>query len=218
MTTEKPRKDWMCGARNRDGSLCRQSKMRSTQRCYRHGGKAPQVQKAARRRERLAKVTQAVNTYGLPLDIDPERALLQEVQRTAGHVAWLAEKVQSLDEDALIWGRTAVTTEVEAGPEGRRVSRTEREEAQANIWVDLYMRERKHLADVTRIAIGSGIEQRKIEIAQQHIDLFTLVIGQTLASLGHDPSDPRIRALIFETIRSAAGSSEQPLALPAVDA
>lgn len=48
----------------------------------------------------------AVATYGLPRDIDPSEALLDEVRWTAGHVSWLRDRIQELEQDALVWGVT----------------------------------------------------------------------------------------------------------------
>jgi hypothetical protein len=45
-------------------------------------------------RETMAK---AVRTLGLPIDVDPGKALLDEIHWTAGHVAWLRYKVQELE-------------------------------------------------------------------------------------------------------------------------
>jgi hypothetical protein len=45
-------------------------------------------------RETMAK---AVRTLGLPIDVDPGKALLDEIHWTAGHVAWLRDKVQELE-------------------------------------------------------------------------------------------------------------------------
>jgi hypothetical protein len=42
-------------------------------------------------------MVKAVRTRGLPIDIDPGKALLDEIHWTAGHVAWLRDKVQELE-------------------------------------------------------------------------------------------------------------------------
>lgn len=86
--------DKACGAKlkgKRAGQLCALSPAEGANRCWRHGGKAPQVQKAAERRvaESAARetMTKAVRTLGLPIDADPGKALLDEIHWIAGHVA-----------------------------------------------------------------------------------------------------------------------------------
>ncbi|WP_445154140.1 hypothetical protein ACTWLI_12495 [Arthrobacter sp. Hor0625] len=115
---------------------------------WRQGGKAPQLQKAAERcvaeaaaRETMAK---AVRTVGLPIDVDPGRALLAEIHRTAGHVAWLRDKVQKQEAEQLVWGKTQ--TEQGVGPRGPVDSTTEK--AGPSVWYELYLKERDHLAKV----------------------------------------------------------------------
>src|SRR5260221_537926 len=73
-----------------------------TGRCKLHGG-STHDHKAAARTE-IAR--RAVETYGLPREVTPDVALLEEVHRTAGHVAWLAEIVAAIEEDDLVWGKT----------------------------------------------------------------------------------------------------------------
>jgi len=105
----------------------------------------------------------AVATYGLAREIDPAAALLEEVHRTAGHVAWLQEKVREIDEDDLVWG---VVEEVDKGS-GEFTGTDVTKAAKPNIWLELYHRERKHLVDVTKAALAAGIAERQVRLAEQ---------------------------------------------------
>jgi len=58
----------------------------------------------------VAEAAKAVATFGLPREVDPRDALLEEVHRTAGAVAWLHEQVQALQTADVVWG---VTEEVD---------------------------------------------------------------------------------------------------------
>src|SRR5215207_8219167 len=42
------------------------------------------------------KAEQRMRTYGSPIDVEPHAALIEEVRRTAGHVAWLNGVVSDL--------------------------------------------------------------------------------------------------------------------------
>ena len=92
----------LCGARlmtgDRDtGVTCKQVKGYGTDHpgygaCKRHGGTTPNGKKHAaleRARTELARVKGGMTFYGRRLQVDPEQALLEEMQRTAGAVRWL---------------------------------------------------------------------------------------------------------------------------------
>jgi hypothetical protein len=105
----------------------------------------------------------AVATYGLPREVDPGTALLEEVHRTAGHVAWLHEKVQEVDEADLVWG---VVEEVDKGS-GEFTGTDTTSAAKPNVWLTLYQAERKHLTDVCKAALAAGIAERQVRLAEQ---------------------------------------------------
>lgn len=106
----------------------------------------------------------AVRTYGLPIDIAPDEALLQEVHRTAGHVAWLASLVGEGNKDDLT--QWAVVGQGEEATTFRRPS----------LWIELYQTERKHLVSVCKAAISAGIEERRVQLAEKQGEL----IGELL--------------------------------------
>jgi hypothetical protein len=147
--------------------------------CKLHGGCMPNNRKAAQ--EQAA--AEIVKTYGLPIDISPTDALLEEVRYTAGHVAWLREQVQALEAEALVWG---MTEQVERdGTEGEDIiaGTDTKYEAKPNIWLELYFRERKHLLDVTKAAITVGIEERRVKLAEAQGHLVAEVIRRILKRL-----------------------------------
>src|SRR5690348_4530669 len=57
-----------------------------TGRCKLHGGSTPSHKAAAV----VAVAARAVATFGLPREVDPRDALLEEVYRSAGAVDWLS--------------------------------------------------------------------------------------------------------------------------------
>src|SRR3954451_18796190 len=96
MKPDRPR----CGATKRDGTTCRKAAGAGTThlgigRCKYHGGASPNHQIAAEKKM----AEQRMRTYGSPIDVEPHVALIEEVRRTAGHVAWLNEVVSDLLHD-----------------------------------------------------------------------------------------------------------------------
>jgi len=165
-----------CIAHRRDGKPCTMQAVRGGEVCRMHGGQAPQVRAAADRRVAEQAARAAVATYGLPRDIDPGDALLEEVCRTAGHVAWLEQQVRALSPDELVWGRSE---EVEKGASEFPGTDTT-QKAAPNVWVVLYRDERKHLVDVCKAAIAADIDERRVRLAERQGVLIADVIRRML--------------------------------------
>ena len=176
-----------CKGTKRDGTQCGSYPIEGGTVCRMHGGGAPAVKAAAARRAAEAKAAAemeaAAVTLGLPVDIDPAKALLDEIAVTYGHVQWLRLKVQELGADELVWGRTQ--TDQGVGPQGPVDTTTEK--AGPNTWYDLYMREREHLVKVSAAALRAGIEERRIKIAEDQGTLVAAVLQRILAALNLSP-------------------------------
>jgi len=150
-----------CTATNREsGERCRLRHPPGGRVCVQfHGGAPAHIRKAAAARAREQEAMRMAATYGLPIEITPEQAILEEIHRTAGHVAWLEQQVRDLDPDDLIWG----VTKVKEGGDDRGTT----QEAAANIWLRLYQQERAHLAKICADAIRNGIADRQVRLAEQ---------------------------------------------------
>lgn len=142
--------------------------------CYSHGGRAPQTQAAVERRREQEAGRQAVVTFGLPREIDPQSALLEEVHRTAGHVAYLGQVVADLERADL-----------------KQLDTSERFD-KPSVWVEMYQAERKHLVRVAAAAIGAGIAERQVRIAEEQ--------GRMLAAVVHNVATDLIAALTAEGV------------------
>lgn len=160
-----------CGANTRSGGKCGRPAGWGTDHpgygtCKLHLGSTTNHQTAAEREI----ATAAVEVYGLPREIDPHTALLEELWRTAGHVAWLRLKIAALEEHEL------------HGPVGGGENSIPREVP--HVWVVMYQEERKHLANVARDCIRAGIEERRVQLAEEQGRLLARVIRGVLDDLG----------------------------------
>lgn len=154
--TEAPR----CTAKAKStGEQCKRRPIPGGSVCVKHGGRAPQVQAAAHARLERRKATLAVETFGLPREIDPHTALLEELHRTAGAVEWLGAIVADLKQNQITWGQKRRKT----GGEDHGVTY----EAGVNAWVAEWRAERKQLLEVSKTCIGVGIEERRVRIAEE---------------------------------------------------
>lgn len=170
--------------------------------CRFHGSANARSRQAAARRLAEAEAARQVATLGLPIDITPTDALLEEVRWTAGHVAWLRGKVAELDPEpgrvtddghnpgtALTWG----TTKVKIGGDDAGITA----EAKPSIWYELYARERDHLVKVAGAALKAGVEERRVRLAEQQGDLVALAITRILDALNLTPDQ---QALVPEVV------------------
>jgi hypothetical protein len=173
--------------------------------CGMHGGKAPRALKAAKDRIVEEKARQLVATYGRKIETTATEALLEEVQWTAGHVAWLRERVQEVEggaaasdgENPLVWGKTRRKTGGEDWGET--------EEAAPNIWLKLYQQERNHLVKVCSEAIKAGIEERRVRLAEQQGALVAQAIRAILDDLHLTPDQTaRIPEIVPRHLRALA--------------
>lgn len=155
-----------CGATKRSSHLCANPKGKGTDHlgigtCSSHLGSTRNHVKRANDE----KAHRAVVTFGLPREIDPHGALLEELHRTAGHVAWLSSFIAEMDEDEL-----------------KQRDMTGKFEKPA-IWVELYQAERAHYAKVAKAAIDAGIEERRVKMAEGQGELLGQVIRNVLADV-----------------------------------
>lgn len=169
-----------CTARNRTGGQCGRAAIPGGTVCSSHGGNTPAVRAAAARRVEAQEVQERMVTLGLPRDVDPTTALLEEVQVTAGHVAWLRTEVQRLSPEQLTWG--TAQHQSGTGPEGPVDVTTQK--AQPPVIYDLYLRERKHLAEVSALALRAGVQERQIKLAETQAVMLAGAVTRTLAALG----------------------------------
>lgn len=154
------------------GERCKRRPIPGGTVCVKHGGGAPAVRAAGQARLARRQAILAAESFGLPREVDPHTALLEELHRTAGAVQWLGAIVADTDRGDLVWGRTKETrgTQLEKGTDNGVTY-----QAVPNAFVELWQRERKHLVEVSRACISAGIEERRVRVAES--------AGQQLASV-----------------------------------
>lgn len=133
--------------------------------CKWHGGNSPSHIKSAESemvRERMAAES---SLYGRKRDIGPHEALIEEVQRTAGHVQWLHEKIQRFESESDL------------------VQDTPKDGMKESEWIVMYQNERKMLVSVCNTAIRAGIAERTVRIAEDQGKL----IAQLLMTFINNP-------------------------------
>lgn len=171
------------GRSKQKGGQCGSAALPGQNVCRHHGGASKQARAKAQERIVEERARGLMATYGRKIETTATEALLDEVQWTAGHVAWLRERVQEIESAAtgpdgnnpLVWG---VTREKTGGQDFGTT-----EEAAPNIWLKLYQTERAHLVKVCAEAIKAGIEERRIKLAESQGALLAGVIRAILGDL-----------------------------------
>lgn len=152
-------------------------------RCKKHGGNTSNGKKAAAKlmAENLA------HAYGLPRDIDPQEALLEELNRTAGHVGYLEQLVAAIEEEDL---------HGEVGTSGSSEGKTYLAKSEPHVLIHMYQTERKMLERIAKSCIEAGIEERKVQIAEEQGKLFAQVVQGILKDLDIDATDPDVQKTV----------------------
>jgi hypothetical protein len=180
---------------------CKQYPLHGSKVCAAHGGSAPNPKAKAAKRAAEQKARTVLETYGRKVDTDPVEALLDEVRWTAGHVAWLRERVQEIEQGQLAWGKTK--TEAHKATEFPGTNTTE--QAVPNVWLVLYQQERKHLVDVCKAAIAAKIDERRVRLAEQQGEILIGVIQAILADLKLSPEqNSRVPEIVPRHLRLIA--------------
>lgn len=159
MTPEERSAYPLCGAKKKNGELCRafagqHTTHKGTGRCKYHGGSTPSHEANAVKQEAERKMA----TMGAPATgVTPAQALKGLLQATAGHVAWLAGEVRdlaSLD-----------------GPDAATLTR-------------LYADERDRLQRIASSCLSAGIGKAEVELAEAQIEAQVKVINAAMSHVG----------------------------------
>jgi len=133
---------------------------------------------------------------------DPAEVLLTEIRRTAGHVEWLREQIEYAEPKAFV--RSLWLVRRQSGYiNPKEVDLTSFSEAGA-LWVDLYLKERQHLAAICRTALAAGLEERRVRLAERQAENLGRAIRGMLYDLEIDPEDEQVRATVHRWLMAAA--------------
>lgn len=171
-----------CGAKTktRGGAECRNAAGFKTDhvgvgRCALHGGASPSGRKYAKGLQ----LRHAAATLGLPRDVDPHTALLEELHAAAGMVAWLRGLMAATD-----------AGDVPA------------------VWLEVFGEERDRYVRVAKTCADAGVEERRVRVAEQAGELVARAIGGVLAELGVADHPDAPAAVRRNLLQLGAGEGE----------
>jgi hypothetical protein len=170
--------------------------------CYTHGGNAKQVKAANKRRLEAEAAEKAVATYGRPRDVNPIQAMVELLHYSAGHVAYLRERIQAEAPEALVWGLADELTKGSGEFPGVDV----RKAAAPSVWLARYDVERRLMLDVSRDLARLGIEWEEREAIRRQGAVLARVVRETLRLLGHSPDDPAVGKAFTSALKVVWGA------------
>ncbi|GGM53532.1 hypothetical protein GCM10007977_063900 [Dactylosporangium sucinum] len=107
---------------------------------------------------------QAMKTFGLPIkDVPASVAILDEFAWIMGHLAWLRDRVQEVQPDALVWGKTTEDHKLA----GEFPGIDTKFQAVPNVWLELYHRYHRLFLDYVKVIETLKIEQARLHLADQ---------------------------------------------------
>lgn len=171
----------------RRGMPCGNPPMSGQLVCAQHGGMSVQARKAAKTRIADQKARAAVAKFGLPREITPTEALLEEVKWSAGHVAWLREQIATFDDGA---------GPLQLAPSGKAL-------------LDVYGEERDRLVRISKATLEAGVEERRVQLAEAQGALVAGAIRRILSRLHLTGEQEALVGVVVPTeLRALAGGGE----------
>lgn len=112
--------------------------------CRKHNGNAPGMIIKQTREKAIKKAI----VYGAPREVTADVAIMEEIQRSAGHVAWLQAQIAAMDSPDELSSMTS---------QGIKPSAI----------LQLYQQERANLVKVSAVAISTGIAEKHLHLLEQ---------------------------------------------------
>jgi hypothetical protein len=178
----------LCGAKKRNGELCRAFAGQGTDhpgtgRCKFHAGNTPSHKQAAT----IAEAKQRMIKLGAPMErVAPQTALVGILRATAGHVAWLHAQVGALEDLS---------------------------DREARVMVELYDSERDRLTRIAKACLDAGISEFEVRVTQQHSDFLVRIVDNAVKAIDGWTDDQRKQfgaALRMELAYAAEPADEAP--------
>ncbi len=193
--------------------------------CKRHGGSAPMVIESVTK----GLIMEAARTYGTPIEgVTPESEIMKEIERSAGHIKWLEDRIHAMDPDALVWGRAeAKQMGYGEGPGKYGDSDAMRDmvdnagnqlyeitlKAGISPWMKLYRDERESHFKKCRDAIRLGLDARRVAIAERQGSQIAAVLRRFAENLQLTPAQMELAP---QALRLALSEFADPERAPAV--
>lgn len=139
-------------------------------------------------------------------EVSFEEALLEELQRSVAVVRWIESKLATWGElDAY---KALNTTDLPALLGEYRTSRSVTiADTEYAAWLRQYQLERRHLADVAKTGIASGIAKELVILKQRDADRMYRILVVALTRMGIQDGDDRVAVALPAAIAEVTGKA-----------
>jgi hypothetical protein len=139
------------------------------------GGKAGVSQANSRKRAvEEIRATARFGNFPIPADMSPVDVLTDELKRSAGFCFWIESKMAEWNDDLIDLG---VSNYDDKG--SMQVADTNEK-----AWLDVWQRERAHLARVAKLCIDAGVTERQVALAEKQAEIMFGLINEAFTQLG----------------------------------
>lgn len=156
--------------------------------------------------------------YGVDSEeTDPGEILLGEIRRTAGAIEWLRDQIRT--SDPAMFAKSMWLRNRASGWVSPHELNTADWSSAGALWVELYFRERQHLAAICRTALAAGIEERRVRLAERMAERVGEAIRGMLYELDQilqtgsleslDPENDQVRAVVYRWLAGAQGAEPE---------
>jgi hypothetical protein len=186
-TAEQRDRHNLCGAKKKNGKLCRKFAGEGTDhlgwgRCKYHLGNTPAHKKHAIAQEAKRRAV----AFGEPVDIDAGTALIAVLQLSAGHLAWLRYSLSFEDDKT---------------------------SHNAQVLLRMYDDERDRVARIAKAALDAGVAERQVRLAERVGAELAEVLGAVFDDAALALTQKQ-RARLPEVLRRHLTALDGPPALP----
>lgn len=147
------------------------------------------------------------------VQITPEEALLEEVRRSVAMTRWLEERIGNW---SLATNKNPYDTDNEGNDLPALLDETSRGAAtftNEREWLILYRQEREHAAKVAAMAIGAGIAERMVHLAEDQGRMLAIAVQAVLSAMNLSPEQVALVPVVVPNILRQV-SSGMPLGNP----
>lgn len=134
------------------------------------------VTTAASRKRAVEEIraTARFGNFPIPADMSPVDVLVDELKRSAGFCFWIESKMAEWDDELIPLGYENIDDKG-----GMQTAATN-----SAAWLDVWQRERAHLARVAKLCIDAGVSERQISLAEKQAEIMFGLINSAFTQLG----------------------------------
>lgn len=128
-------------------------------------------------RKRMVEELRATARFGnfpIPESMSPIDVLTDELKRSAAFCFWIESKMAEWEDELIPLG------EANYDDKGSMQTADTNEKA----WLDVWQRERAHLARVAKLCIDAGVTERQVALAEKQAELMFTLINEAFTQLG----------------------------------